>query len=127
MGAVFVVDTLGSMRDTLLITLATLRLNRFVIADAAGEWLLVRPAQRWAARHEATTADGDTAPNPADGWRSKLVSGLDCPFCVGFWLGAGVLASYHVARRTGTMKAWRAAAGAFALSYVTGHINNHMD
>jgi hypothetical protein len=40
-----------------------------------------------------TTNDLEGPVTSEAGWRSKLVSGLDCPYCVGFWVGLAVLMS----------------------------------
>ena len=53
----------------------------------------------------------------------KLASGLDCPFCVGFWIGAGVLAADRLASQERVLdKPWRFAKAALALNYVTAHL-----
>lgn len=133
----------------LLVALATLRITRFFTSDKLGEWWLVRPAKRWAWYAEAwrgvegdypldvkrthaedTFRTTDPAPTPLAswGWRSKLVSGLDCPFCVGFWAGALVLLVEVVTRRVRPLRAlWTFAAGALALNYATGHTSSRLD
>lgn len=107
----------------LLVAGFTARLTRLVIVDDVGLWFLRGPAYMWADRHEG----GRRVP----GWRTKLVSGLDCPFCVGFWLGAGVLASIAVVGGLdshGTWAAvWRWVAGVFTLNYVVAHIGSRLD
>lgn len=140
-----------------LVALATARLTRFVTTDWLGEWWLVRPAKRWAHRHETPvttsaeqrTGESDEAfsrrssreheqeiervfaeddPDPRNGWRSKLVHGLDCPFCVGFWIGGAVLVAEAVTRRAPRLrKAWTLTAGALALNYLVGHISSRID
>jgi hypothetical protein len=61
-------------------------------------------------------------------WQGKLVKGLDCPFCVGFWLGAAVLLSLTIARAVPPLlPIWRAVMGVFAFNYVTGHIGARLD
>ncbi|QDP45496.1 hypothetical protein SEA_FUZZBUSTER_12 [Microbacterium phage FuzzBuster] len=135
----------------ILTALAALRATRFVTSDSLGEWVIVGRAKAWAYRHEAKgqTIDGhaftavqvaqmaeasarlgETVPTPPAswGWRSKLVSGLDCPFCVGFWLGAAALLAELVTRRVPVLRGlWSFAAGALALNYVTGHISKRID
>lgn len=122
----------------LIAALTTLRLTRFSTSDFLGEWLLVGPAKRWAWRETHPTkrpiaagmTDGTPipTPDPTTGWRSKLVKGLDCSFCVGFWLGALVLLAEIVAPRIPVVRhLWRFAAGALALNYVTGHISARID
>jgi hypothetical protein len=92
--------------DAALATLATMRLHRLVAVDDLGEWWVRRPAARWAAQR------------PLDHWRSKAVSGLECPFCAGFWLGVAVLAAHAVLPRG----LWRFGVGALALNEVVGHL-----
>lgn len=137
--------------NLLLATLATLRLTRFVTTDWLGHWWIVEPARKWAlnaelraerwehseyrARHAAMGRDHPAIPPKPplpDGemrsWQAKLVKGLDCPFCVGFWIGAGVLLSLAIARAVPPLlPVWRFVAGVWALNYVTGHISAKMD
>lgn len=121
-----------------LLALATARLTRFVTTDWLGEWWLVRPAKRWAVRREppATRAPtlapyvaaDDAEPAPDNGWRSKLVHGLDCPFCVGFWIGGAVLVGEAATRRAPRLRgAWTLALGALALNYLVGHVSSRID
>jgi hypothetical protein len=88
---------------------ATMRLTRLIIGDELGGWVLREPAEQWAWRKEPAE----------DGWRHKLVSGLSCPFCVGFWIGVGVLAGHAVLGRS---SAWRFALTALALNEVAGRL-----
>lgn len=73
--------------DALLVLGATMRLTRLVVADDLGKWLIKERANRWA------EYDPQYLPETK---RQKLVSGLDCPFCVGFWIGAAVLAGHRL-------------------------------
>lgn len=135
----------------LLLALAALRVTRFSTSDKLGEWWLVGRAKAWAYRREAqaqviegheftapqvaqlaTTSAmrGETVPTPpvSWGWRSKLVSGLDCPFCVGFWAGALILLGDVVTRRVPLLRGlWTFALGTLALNYVTGHVSSRLD
>lgn len=132
----------------LLSAMASLRLTRFITTDTLGSWTLVEPAVRWATSleggyaikdgselmdfhsHEFNVVNG-YAPlqvNEDRGWRSKLVSGLECPHCVGFWIGAATLTAGALAeKRPATRKIFTAVAGSLALSYVTGHISQRLD
>lgn len=137
-----------------LVTLATLRLTRLVTTDWFGEWTIVRPIKRWAIPHEqqaledagrALAADlgfeytGRTPEakkayeleeyNPADPftWQAKLAKGLDCPHCVGFWIGGAVLVAERSLRHTRAGGLLRLGLSALALSYVTGHISQRLD
>lgn len=135
--------------DVLLILLSTARATRFVTADSLGEWTLVIPAKKWATQIEGGSIESlpegehftseevrelheTTAwvvePDPDLGPRSKLVSGLDCPFCVGYWLGVLNVAAYALSRRSPTaLRAWKLWAGTMSLNYVTGHLSSRMD
>lgn len=136
---------------TVLTVLAAARATRFVTTDSLGEWTIVGRAKVWAYRHEAQAQTiegievsapkvaqmatqsallGQVVPTPPAswGWRSKLVSGLDCPFCVGFWIGAAVLLAELVTRRVPVLRGlWSFAAGALALNYVSGHLSKRLD
>lgn len=121
--------------NLLLAVLATLRLTRFVTTDWLGEWWLVGPAKTWAKRAERVYIAGPHPPlsemalpdNPRS-WQGKLVKGLDCPFCVGFWIGAAVLLSLTLVRAVPPLlPIWRLVMGAFALNYVVGHVSHTLD
>lgn len=61
-------------------------------------------------------------------WQAKLVKGLDCPFCVGFWIGVAVLLSLTLVRAVPPLlPLWRIVVGTFALNYVVGHISSRID
>lgn len=103
--------------DLALLLLATLRLVRLVVADDLGLWWLRGPAVKWATWHEPD----------ADGWRSKLVLGLYCPFCVGFWIGCGVLVSLWLCGGPGhAVAAWRYICGTLALNWAAAHIGSRV-
>ena len=85
--------------------LATARLIRFLTTDALGDVLIVRPAKRWAG---------------AVGWRNELVSGLECPFCIGFWVGLIVLALPD-----NRLVRW--VLRGLALNYVVAHVSSRID
>lgn len=115
--------------------LAVARLTRFVTSDSLGDWMVVGPARRWANRAERFPDHlGEIHPSLLDadvdedaGWRSKLVSGLECPFCVGFWVGAGMLAGEKVTRHTRMEPIWDLATSALALNYVVAHASSRLD
>ena len=127
-----------------LVAIATVRLTRFITTDHLGEWTVTGPLKRWAARREvperlrepleqrlAEEIERGSAvdnPPPQWGWRSKLVKGLDCPFCVGFWIGALVLLGEVVTRRWRPLRAvWTFALGALGLNYAVGHVSSRID
>ena len=114
--------------------LATARLTRFFTSDKLGEWLIVGRVKRWASQIESPVTppalgevDPYPTPEPHWGWRSKLVSGLDCPYCVGFWLGALVLAVLPLRRVPVLGALIRFGLGAFALNYAVGHVSSRID
>jgi len=133
-----------------LLLLATARATRFVTSDFLGEWTVVRPAKRWA--HDAETPRPRTPdptqprppgiltreqewarireeddPNPDNGWRSKLVKGLDCPFCVGFWIGGVILLGEATIGRSPLRPLWRFGIAMLGLNYLVGHISSRID
>lgn len=140
-----------------LVALATARLTRFVTTDSLGEWLFAGPAKRWAVRDViAPTSSSDEhkseieaakrraldeevasdlaglveygAQGPGASRRARLVSGLSCPFCVGFWIGAAVLLGEVLTGRTRLLRGvWTFALGALGLNYATGHISSRLD
>lgn len=140
----------GAMRfsTVALASLATLRLTRFITTDTLGGWSLVEPAVRWATKneggfaikegselvnfhqHEFSIVNGHI-PIQVDedrGWRSKLVSGLECPHCVGYWIGAAALLSGAVMERKPlSRRVYGLIAGSLGLSYVTGHVSQRLD
>lgn len=136
--------------DLALIVGATARMTRFFTSDTLGYWLAVEPARRWANGHERSLEhpDGEPMmvwgdslrtreareytlrmePDPENGWRSKLVSGLDCAYCVGTWVGFAAIGSYLVARRRpATLGVWRFLAAGLGLNYVTAHVSSRID
>ena len=134
------------MTKIIRIGLATARLSRLVTTDKLGDWLIVRPAKNWTIRHEGEgievteyieTLDGGQTPSKYErtgephedhGWRSKLVAGLECPFCVGFWIGAGVLAADAVLPDQGiARRLYDFGTAALALNYVVGHVSAELD
>lgn len=123
-----------------LALLAALRATRFITTDSLGEWTLVGPAKMWAWNHEgdpyeaSVAADayraGEAVPTPsaASGWRSRLVKGLDCPFCVGFWItGVAVVAAALANRGPRRRAAFNVLAGAVGANYLTGHVSARLD
>lgn len=126
-----------------LALLAALRATRFITSDHLGEWALVGQARRWADRyeHDALAREWRALPSPkppfehwARGddepvtWQGKLVKGLDCPFCVGFWItGAAVLGAAAANRGARRRAAFQVLAGAFGANYITGHISSRLD
>ena len=132
--------------NPLVTLLASARLSRFLTTDKLGDWLIVRPAKAWAIRHEgeetivvatAQTASGEEIPtvyehtgepDEDNGWRSKLVAGLECPFCAGFWAGGALLAGDLLLPEKGVARAtFTLGVKALALNYVVGHVSSRLD
>lgn len=117
--------------DLALATFLILRLSRFLTTDFLGAWWVTHPATAWAIKHDGsllTYESGALALDDEQGWRSKLVSGLECPFCVGFWIGAIVLASLWMVGGPGhAAEWWRWMAGVFTMNYIVGHIASRLD
>lgn len=131
--------------DALLAAGAATRLTRFVVTEDLGGWVIRHPAQRWAdpgralanRRDDLIAAGVDPAelrmpeyapPGSRGGggwlsWKTRLVSGLDCPFCVGTWLHIAAQASTAILPRTGPLRTgWRVLAGGLTASYVAAHL-----
>jgi hypothetical protein len=126
---------------TKLITLgAALRLTRLVVVDEIGQWWIKDPIDKaaydWYDRQvkEAQLRYESEAPEPSgcaawtirtgglevpNPWWWKYRSGLDCPFCVGFWIGALVLAASPLFERSRLV---RFVATALAFNELTGHV-----
>lgn len=116
--------------DSLLAAGAALRVTRFATTDVLGGWVLADPAKAWADRLEPGQPFGYLAPASAP--RHRLVSALDCPFCVGtqatLALGAALaLTSSPTRRRSPLGRALRAGAATLGAAYVVGHVSHRID
>lgn len=124
--------------DAALTAGAALRVTRFATTDVLGGWILSDPLHRWASRHEPGHPFGYPAPPSA--WRHRLVSALDCPFCVGtqaaLAIGAALAAtSRRAPRHSGSRlhrasplgRALRAASASLTAAYVVGHVSHRLD
>lgn len=117
--------TAASLAVLIALTIpATLRATRFVTTDSLGGWMLRDPAYKWASKYEPPHED----PEPRSK-QARLVSGLDCAACAGFWIGGIVLGSGLLARSLGgpVWAIWRFGAGVFGLNYVVFHIARRLD
>ena len=83
------------------------RLTRLVAVDDAGHPFRWVTFKLWPNRHI-----------------DKAVELLGCPFCIGFWLSALVVASWVLVGHT---VAWQLVAGVFTLNYVHAHLNARLD
>lgn len=122
--------------DALLLTGAALRVTRFATTDVLGGWVLADPLKAWAERrepHDPPHPFGYAAPLGAP--RHRLVSALDCPFCVGtqatIAIGAALaLTSTRSGRRSRRSRAGRlvrAACATLGAAYVVGHVSHRID
>lgn len=116
--------------DAALTAGAALRVTRFATTDVLGGWVLADPLKRWADRREPGQPFGYLAPPQA--WRHRLVSALDCPFCVGtqatLVIGAALaLTSSRSGRRSLRGRALRAGAATLGAAYVVGHVSHRID
>ena len=129
--------------DAALTAGAALRITRFATTDVLGGWALSDPLHRLAERLEPSTPPhpfGYLAPRTAP--LHRLVSALDCPFCVGtqaaLALGAALAATSsrrtlpsgapHRRSRTSPLgRALRAAAASLMAAYVVGHVSHRLD
>lgn len=116
--------------DAALTAGAALRVTRFATTDVLGGWALADPLKRWAGRREPGQPFGYLAPPQA--WRHRLVSALDCPFCVGtqatLAIGTALaLTSSRSGRRSPLGRALRAGAATLGAAYVVGHVSHRID
>lgn len=124
--------------DTALTVGAALRVTRFATTDVLGGWALSDPLHRLADRIEPGQPFGYLAPPSAP--LHRLVSALDCPFCVGtqaaLVIGAALAAtSRRAPRRSGSRlhrtspagRALRYGAAALAAAYAVGHVSHRLD
>jgi len=121
--------------DAALLAGAALRVTRFATTDVLGGWVLADPAKRWASRNDPDGPHPFGYAAPARAWRHRLVSALDCPFCVGtqatIVIGAGLaLTSSRSGRRSRTSplgRALRAGAATLGAAYAVGHVSHRID
>ena len=123
--------------DALLTVGAALRVTRFATTDVLGGWVLSDPLHRLADRHEPGQPFGYLAPPSAP--LHRLVSALDCPYCVGtqaalaigLFMAATASASAPSAsprsRRSPLGRAVRFTAASLAAAYVVGHVSHRLD
>lgn len=100
--------------DIPLAILASARLSRLVVTDDLGKWWVKEPVDR------AMDLAAETMEVEPWWWRYR--SGLDCPWCVGFWLGGLLLLGHLLLPRT----VWRGVAGALALNYASTHLGSRL-
>lgn len=120
--------------DAFLTAGAALRVTRFATTDVLGGWVLADPLKRWAEKHEPGQPFGYLAPASAP--LHRLVSALDCPFCVGtqatIAIGAALAATSSRApgrrsRHSALGRLVRAACATLGAAYVVGHVSHRID
>lgn len=126
-------DSFGLYHETMniakaaLLTLTSARLSRLVTTDDLGHWFIHNPVDkamgRYAEREHAKHRRG-LGPVPREPWWWKYRSGLDCPFCVGFWAALGVVAVERATRTAPApiRAAVEVAGTALAVNYVAAHL-----
>ena len=104
--------------DLLLLVLSTLRVTRLFTTDSIpGKWWIQHPLNK--------KAYGSGGPAPK--W-SRYLDGLECPFCIGFWIGCVALLTLYLVGGIGhAAEWWRWLAGAFALNYLVGHVSSRLE
>jgi hypothetical protein len=118
--------------DTALAAGAALRITRFATTDVLGGWVLADPLKRWAASRDPRLPDGSPSPfgyaAPSQAWRHRLVSSLDCPYCVGTQATLAIAAALRaLPPHTTAGRLARTACAALAASYVVGHVSYRLD
>lgn len=118
-----------SVGEAALILGGTLRLTRAVTTDAIGEALIHRPVTRGLRRWYGVDEHGRLrVPTDARWSLAEAADGLGCPFCVGFWLGVGVLAGHALTARSPRGRAaWRFVMASLTLNEVVGHVSAWID
>lgn len=126
--------------DTALTVGAALRVTRFATTDVLGGWVLSDPLHRLADRHEPGQPFGYLAPASAP--LHRLVSALDCPYCVGTQAALAIGAALALtssravtasgspaprSRRSPLGRAVRSACAALSAAYVVGHVSHRID
>lgn len=114
--------------DALLVVGLGARLTRFLVTEDLALWTIRKPARDWAMRrnHTAYITMGGLQVQEME-WRDKLVSGLDCPFCVGTWVHLGSQSIDALVPRTGPLRtAWRVLALSQTAAYVLGHVGSRL-
>jgi hypothetical protein len=112
---------------------ASMRITRLIVADdVPGRWWIKEPLDEWLLmdwqgrlrEHEHKHRSTPMAKVPVldQPWWYKYRDGLDCPFCVGMWVAAGVVISERVTRGTRFEGAWTLVASALTLNESAAHL-----
>lgn len=134
-------STVKKLSTPIIVIGASARLTRFVTSDTLGKYWIHDPINqiimndllRRKAKHEhPSNGTGPREPLPEPGYM-KYVEGLSCPWCVGFWIGAGAVIAERATRNpsTPTTRALRGGltilGQSLALNLVTAPIVAHLD
>lgn len=104
----------SDISDTILVVGATLRLIRLVVSDDLVQWWVKDPLE------DRAKAQMDRT-NEIPKWY-RYLSGLNCPFCVGTWIGFGVLGVSAMTRDTGLERPWRFVMSGLTLNEISAHL-----
>ncbi|AWY06729.1 hypothetical protein HOT47_gp20 [Microbacterium phage Quhwah] len=104
---------------------------------------ILRSQSEWQERDDENTSydlyDGTLTTDWLRGWhawyevagplskQARLTKGLDCPFCVGFWIGGVILLGEATIGRSPLRPLWRFGIGMLGLNYLVGHISSRID
>lgn len=114
--------------DLALVLGLALRLSRLITTDDLGLWWVQWPLANRRNDYVRKQMPAGTGRGVKDPKWWKYAEGLECPFCVGAWLGALALLSLWLAGGPGhAAEWWRYGAGIFALNYLVGHIASRLD
>jgi hypothetical protein len=92
-----------------------MRLTRLITNDDLGQWWVKDPLDAWMHQHPALEC-GARTPDRYETVEAmsvgrmryhRYLAGLECPHCVGTWVGFGVLAATLATRRTRLAGPWR--------------------
>lgn len=129
-----------SFTDTARVALAAARLTRAIVADdVPGQWWIKDPIDEAMRRYRAKRTTHVPKPTHTlvpsveffdEPWWWKYRDGLDCPWCVGFWIGAGVLLAEHTVGGDSApaplRAAWRFVTAALALNAVVAPVGSYL-
>lgn len=125
--------------DAALVLGATMRVTRLITNDTLGQWWVKDPIDAWfhadpaKERHEQDVIDHEDAvrhhgirlPSPVPPGPPRrqsyhrYLAALECPHCVGYWVGVAATASYLVARKNRrSLAVWRTVAATLSLNTV---------
>jgi hypothetical protein len=105
--------------DIFLLAGLTARLSRLVTTDDLGVWWVQAPAGKWAVNRSTAERRHRAI---------RYVEGLECPYCVGFWIAVATTVSLLLVGGPGEANdVWRWVAAAFTLNYVVAHISSRLD